>query len=70
MRRPSYGEGWFYKQNGEKFGPVSFLQLRDLVASGQIQPRQAVWKENAQDQFFVCAATVAFNTESEALDGA
>jgi hypothetical protein len=70
MRRPSYGEGWYYKENGERFGPVSLLQLRELVASGQIQPRQAVWKQNAQDKFFVCAATVAFGTESEALAGA
>lgn len=70
MRRPSYGDGWFYKQNGETFGPVSLLQLRELVAPGQIQPRQAVWKQNAQDHFFYCAATVAFSTESEALAGA
>jgi hypothetical protein len=67
MERPAYGEGWFYKQNGEKFGPVSRLQLRELVTSGQIQARQAVWKQCTQDLFFVCAATVVFGTESEAL---
>ena len=46
MGRPSHGEGWFYKQNGERLGPVSQLQLRELVASGQVQPRQAVWKQS------------------------
>jgi hypothetical protein len=68
MERPSHGEGWFYKQNGERFGPVSRLQLRELVTSGQIQHRQAVWKQDTQSLFFVCAATVAFGAESEAFD--
>jgi hypothetical protein len=68
MGRPSYDEGWYYKQNGERFGPVSRLQLRELVTSGQVQPRQAVWKQSTQNLFFVWAATVAFGTESEVLD--
>jgi len=68
MERPSYGEGWFYKQNGARLGPVSRLQLRELVASGQLQPRQAVWKQDTQSLFFVCAATVALGSESDALD--
>ena len=67
MGRPSCGEGWFYKQNGERLGPVSQRQLRELVASGQVQPRQAVWKQSTHDMFFVCAATVADATESQAL---
>jgi hypothetical protein len=67
MDRRSYGEEWFYKQNGERFGPVSRLQLRELVTSGQVQPRQAVWMQSAQALIFVCAATVAFGTENEAL---
>ena len=66
----SYGEGWFYKQNSERLGPVSHLQLRELVTSGQVHPRQAVWKQNALDLFFVCAASAAFATENEALGGA
>jgi len=66
MGRPSH-EGWFYKQNGERFGPVSGLQLRELVRSGQVQPRQAVWKQSTHNLFFVCAATVAFGNESEVL---
>jgi len=68
MRTPSYGEGWFYKQNGEKLGPVSRLQVRELVTSGQLQPRQAVWKQGTQCLLFVCAATVAFDNENEAGD--
>jgi GYF domain 2 len=67
METPSYGEGWFYKQNGERFGPVSRLQLRELVTSGQVQHGQAVWTESTHGLFFVCAATVAFGTEGEAF---
>jgi GYF domain 2 len=59
--------GWFYKQNGERVGPISQLELRELVTSGQIQPRQAVWQQTTQDLFFVCAAAVAFDAENEAL---
>jgi hypothetical protein len=68
MERPSYGEGWFYKQNGARLGPVSRLQLRELVTSGQLQPRHAVWTQSSQSLIFVCAATVVFGTESEVLD--
>ena len=68
MERPSYGEGWFYKQNGAKVGPISRLQLRELVTSGQLQPRQAVWTQDTQSLFFICAATVAFGAENEVRD--
>jgi hypothetical protein len=57
-------EGWFYKQNGKKLGPVSRLQLRELVTTGQVQPRQTVWQQGTEDQFIVWAATVTFGTES------
>ena len=70
-RKPPQGdngssEGWFYKQNGERVGPVSRQQLRELVTSGRIQPRQAVWQQSTQELFFAWAATVAFGTGSKA----
>ena len=58
-------DGWFYRQYGVKFGPVSRLKLRELVTTGQVQPRQIVWQQSTQDQFIVWAATVAFGTESK-----
>ncbi len=58
-------EGWYYKQNGTNVGPVSRLQLRKLVTTGQVQPRQTVWQQGTEDQFIVWAATVAFGTESK-----
>jgi hypothetical protein len=68
MGKLSYGEAWFYKQNGESNGPVSRQQLRELVTLGKVQPRQAVWTQSSQTLFFVCAATVAFSPGSDAVD--
>lgn len=61
------GESWFYRQHGERVGPVSHMKLRELVTSGQIQPRQAVWKQSTQDLFFVLASTIVSDAESEAV---
>jgi hypothetical protein len=55
--RPS--EGWYYKKGGETLGPVSTLELKGLLASGQLQPRQAVWKREPQAFVFVHAETAA-----------
>ena len=67
MEEPSYGQGWFYKQNGERLGPFSGVQLKQLVSSGQLQPRQPVWREGSGRLFFVCAATAVLNAETQAL---
>jgi hypothetical protein len=55
-------EGWFYKQDGQGFGPVSTEQLKELLAAGQLQPCQAVWKQSSHGLLFVHAATAAFGT--------
>jgi len=36
---------WYYSKNGQRQGPVSSEQLRQLAASGQLQPSDSVWKE-------------------------
>jgi hypothetical protein len=36
---------WFYTQNGEKHGPVSSAELRQLATSGQLLPTDLIWKE-------------------------
>jgi len=68
MRTEWPSEGWYYKQNGQTFGPVSLDQLRELLTTGQLQPRQAVLKAGTQSLLFVHAATAAFGTREEALD--
>ena len=65
MGKPSWDEGWFYKQHGVNIGPVSRLQLREMVMTGLVQPRQAVWQQSTKDQFIVWAATLVFGSESK-----
>lgn len=36
---------WYYSKRGQRVGPVSEAQLNQLVASGQIQPPDLVWKQ-------------------------
>ena len=60
MSRPEWpSEGWFYKQAGETFGPVSVGRLKELLAAGRLQPRQAVWQRSGHDMLFIAAATAA-----------
>jgi uncharacterized RDD family membrane protein YckC len=35
---------WYYSQQGQQKGPLPEVQLRQLVASGQIGPTDLVWK--------------------------
>jgi hypothetical protein len=57
MQREYEHEGWFFKKGGITLGPVSTRQVQELLASGQITPRHAVWRQIAQGSFFVTAAT-------------
>lgn len=41
-------DGWFFRRNGERCGPVSTMQLKELFDSGQLRPGQAVWKQAIQ----------------------
>jgi len=36
---------WHYTKNGQRFGPVSGQQLKELAAKGQLGPNDLVWKE-------------------------
>ena len=36
---------WFYSQGGEQRGPLSFSELSQKAASGQLQPDELVWRE-------------------------
>jgi hypothetical protein len=37
-------EQWYYSKQGQRTGPVSEEQLKQMVASGQVQPTDLVWK--------------------------
>jgi hypothetical protein len=40
---------WYYAVNGQRQGPVSFDQLRQLTANGQISSGDLVWCEGMAD---------------------
>ena len=47
---------WYYSKNGQQHGPVSSKQLKDLAASGELQPTNLVWKEGMKQ--WVAAGSV------------
>ncbi len=38
-------EQWYYVQQGQRNGPVSEQEIRQLISSGQVQPNDLVWKQ-------------------------
>jgi GYF domain 2 len=66
MRREERtGEGWYYRQDGEAFGPISTEKLKELLVAGRLRPRQAVWMMGNHSLFFIHAETAASGTPSE-----
>jgi hypothetical protein len=66
MRREEQpSEGWSYKQDGQALGPIPTGHLKDLLAAGRLQPRQAVWRRSGHDLLFVHAAAAASGTRGE-----
>src|SRR5262245_56884126 len=47
---------WYYARAGQKVGPLSVGQLRQLADAGQLQPADMVWREGAQK--WIAAASV------------
>jgi hypothetical protein len=45
---PSVPE-WYYTLDGQRRGPVSTEELKDLAASGVLNPTELVWKEGMAD---------------------
>jgi len=52
-------DGWYFRSGPETVGPVSTAELRELLSSGRVAPRQAVWQRRPQACLFVHAATAA-----------
>jgi hypothetical protein len=42
---------WYYGQAGDKHGPFSALQLKELAATGHIRRTDTVWKEGVERGF-------------------
>ena len=54
---------WYYRRDGQPVGPVSAQAIQDLLAAGQLPPRQPVWQRRPQGLVFVHAATAARGAE-------
>lgn len=39
-------QSWYYAKDDEQHGPVPFLQLRNMVASGQLTTEDLVWNDS------------------------
>ena len=59
------GEGWYYRQDGEAFGPIPTEKLKELLAAGRLRPRQAVWQKGSHSLRFIHAETAASGTPSD-----
>lgn len=42
-------DNWYYAQNGERKGPVSFTRLKAMAAGGWLAPDDLVWRQGAAD---------------------
>jgi hypothetical protein len=61
--------GWFYRRDGQRFGPVSTPQLRQLVVSGKLHPTDRVWQKwelNDGHTLMAQTAQAAFQGEGKA----
>ena len=40
---------WYYTKNGQKFGPITDADLKQMASSGALQPNDSIWKEGMSD---------------------
>jgi hypothetical protein len=38
------GSQWYYRRGGQRYGPVSDGELRQLVTTGKLQPTDLIWR--------------------------
>ena len=43
------GDEWYYSKGGERLGPVTTAQLKELAAKGELAPSDLIWKEGMAD---------------------
>ena len=67
MRADRVADGWCYSHNGETYGPVSPAQLKGLLVSGLISPRQSVWKPGEESQPCITATAAVLSSAAEAF---
>lgn len=40
---------WYYHQNNQKIGPISFEELKELIEKGELSGSSLVWKTGTKD---------------------
>ena len=60
---------WYYASGGQKVGPHSFAQLRDLVASGRLKSTDMVWQEGTANWVVVGSMAELAGADSGTSDG-
>src|SRR3954471_18026306 len=38
---------WYYQKNNQEFGPITFDQLKELAATGQLLASDLVWRQGS-----------------------
>jgi len=46
---PGGNAEWYYGSGGQQQGPIAFEQLQQLATSGELKPRDQVWKQGMAD---------------------
>lgn len=41
----SSGKEWFYQQDGKPCGPLTWIELKNRAATGELEPAERVWSE-------------------------
>jgi hypothetical protein len=54
---------WFYRRAGREDGPLSAEAIREMIATGKLDPSQPVWNRESDCLTFVRAAEVAESRE-------
>ena len=42
------GQEWYYRQNGQKNGPISGAEMKQLAAAGKLQAADMIWKQGME----------------------
>jgi hypothetical protein len=48
-------DGWFYKIDGQNFGPLSLTQVQEMLVVGHLQPQQVVCNRAQERLLFLRA---------------
>lgn len=46
---PDVQPNWHYASNGEKRGPISLVEMKKLISSGQLRPTAFVWSDGMKE---------------------